>query len=70
MFIADKDQWKREQGSVMSPAVWDRRLSAQLGRDLRVQYEEAMKGPLPNCLVMLLVRLEERERMENPEPPS
>ncbi|PVE22208.1 hypothetical protein DC522_22170 [Microvirga sp. KLBC 81] len=62
MLIKDEDQWKGRQGNLSNPDFWDLKLRAQLGRDLRVHYEKAMREPLPERLATLLGQLEQRER--------
>jgi len=62
MLIKDDQQWRGDLNSPLNPSFWDRRLRAQLGRDLRSQYESALKEPLPDRLASLLARLEQQER--------
>ena len=67
MFIEDDQQWKGTSGTSPSPGFWDLRLRAQIGRDLRAQYENALNEPLPERLATLLSRLEKRERAHLPK---
>lgn len=69
MFIKDDQQWQGTRGNSLSPGFWDLRLRAQIGRDLRTQYEKAMNAPLPERLTTLLGRLEKRERTHSPQHP-
>lgn len=70
MFIEDDQQWQGARGNSLSPGFWDLRLRAQIGRDLRAQYEKAMNEPLPERLTTLLGRLEAQERARRPSQPS
>ncbi|KLK95016.1 hypothetical protein AA309_00790 [Microvirga vignae] len=64
MLIKDEHQWRGDQGSLLNLSFWDLKMRAQLGRDLRSQYERWMKEPLPERLATLLGQLEQRERGE------
>ncbi|KLK93153.1 hypothetical protein AA309_10150 [Microvirga vignae] len=64
MLIKDDLQWKGDGGSLSNLGFWDLKLRAQIGRDLRTQYEETMDEPLPERLATLLERLEQQERGE------
>jgi hypothetical protein len=64
MLSKDENQGNGKQDSRLNSSFWDLKLRAQLGRDLRVQYERTMKEPLPERLAVLLGRLEQRERGE------
>lgn len=68
MLIGNKHQWKASQEGVLSPRFWDLRLQAQIGRDLRRQYEQSMNEPLPERLTALLNRLEEQEHAAGSRP--
>ena len=67
MLIKDERQWQGARGSQLNPSFWDLRLRAQLGRDLRSQYERFMDEPVPERLAALLCRLEKQERTRHSE---